>query len=91
MGFMEIQKLETLRIISLLPPTTITKSISTRYKTKINPPKSSPMLMIITTITILLMAIIKKPITLMEVGEAITPTPASTFTQIIGDYLWDSD
>lgn len=76
MGSMEIQRLETPRIISLLPPTTITKSISARYKTKINPAKSSPMLMIITTMTILLMAIIKKPITPMEVGEAITPTPA---------------
>lgn len=76
MEFMEIQRLETLRIISLLPPTTIIRNISARYKTKINPPKSSPMLMIITTMTILLTAIIKKPITPMEVGEAITPTPA---------------
>ena len=71
-----MQRLETPRIISLLPPTTIIKNISARYKTKINPPKSSPMLMIITIMTILLMAIIKKPITPMEVGEAITPTPA---------------
>ncbi len=76
MEFMEIQRLETQEIISPLPPTTIIKSISARYKTKINPPKSSPMLMIITTTTILFMMAIQKPIIPMGAGEVITPTPA---------------
>jgi hypothetical protein len=76
MGFMEIQRLETLRIISPLPLTPIIRSISIHYKTKINPLKSSPILMITTTTTILFMMAIKKPIIPMEAGEVIILTPA---------------